>query len=531
MTIVDCTLLAEVDIISAGVVGLLALIVIVFAILSAKNWHWVNVVFLILTLITSITAIIGMTFVYQHRREGLEAYKRESKAAEDAEKRLAEVVVGDPLSVKYGKKSLRYNDNQLALAMTARGRSWRGVKVTVDGDEHKFTLGDENNSEDNAALSQGIVYAFAENGKNPGRKVPDLYIGSMFVTAETDAEGNPIPGPFTLEPVALVDVELFDNPKTTWTLYEKMPPDRRGIFKQALRSAVNSREPNAELSPAAKQRLTFVENLDDESKQLDISEFTQILKRDFLPARRLGYDANSLAYEQMIDQYAFDGQSVSRIQTYVENAPGRKSTLFEPTPEQKFIKYTFTANSEVAVKTDGIGTLEAGIFNTAGEAVVGKLMQNPDGVTFKKDDVILIDEPSSGEFEREHAGKLKKIDTIFRRELQDFPLIFKNRKVRIAKLEDEIVTAQATIVKTKAAIDKAKEQINVRTDLLSKNTEDKEGFEKDSGALQQTNASFKEQSAELAREISEREAKIESLYQQIQTRALERLRAAVSVSR
>ena len=473
-----------------------------------------------------------MTFAYQHRREGLEAYDRESKAARKAEKDLVTVIVGEQFSNKYGKDSLRYNDIQLALAMTARGRSWRGVKVTVDGDEHKFSLGDESNSEDNAALSQGIVYAFAENGKNPGRKVPDRYIGSMFVTAKTDAEGNPIPGPFTLEPVALVDAELFDNPKTTWTLYEKMPPDRHGIFKEALQSAVNSRELNAELSPAAKQRLTFVENLDDESKELDISEFTQILKRDFLPARRLGFDANSLAYEQMIDQYAFDGQSVSRIQTYVENAPGRKNTLFEPTPEQKFIKYTFTANSDVAVKTDGIGTLkDRGIFNADGEAVVGKLMQNPDGVTFKKDDVILIDEPSSVEFAREHAGKLKKIDTIFRRELQDFPLIFKNRKIRIAKLEDEIVTAKATIVKTRAAIAKAKEQDNVRTDLLSKNTEDKEGFEKDSQTLQQTNASFKEQSAELAREISEREAKIESLYQQIQTRALERLRAAVSVSR
>ena len=524
MTIVDCTLLAEVDIISASVVGLIALIVIVFAILSAKNWHWVNVVFLILTLITSITAIIGMTLAFQHRREGMLDFQKNLDMAEKAEAQVVEIVGGDPLSVQYGKDSLRYNNNQLALAMTGRGRVWPGVKVSAaEGDKRNFELQVEDDLKEKASLGGSIIYAFAETGK-----IPNRYIGSVFVevVGAEDEEKE-----YFLEPRELADLGRFNDPQTTWTLYEKMPLDRHNIFKDALVSIVNSKPENAERSPEDRQRETFVEGLTDEAKEFDISTFTQILKRDFLPAERLGYDPDSLAYEQMIDNYAFDGRSVSKIKTYIENAPGRKNRLFEPEPVQVFIKYTFTAASETAVITDGIGSLENdGMFNPAGEAVVGKLMENPEGVTFKKDDMILVDQPSAEKFTRAHEGKLKKIDEIFVRQLQDFPLIFKNRKIRVAKLEDEIVIAKATITKTQAAFEDAEKQIKEREDLKAKNTEDEEGLTRDSEALRQLIESGNQQSTELAEAIAARKERIESLYQRIKALELERLRAAVSVS-
>ena len=197
MTIVDCILLAEVDMIYAGVVGLLALIVLVTAILSAKHWHWVNVVFLILTLIASITAIIGMTFAFQHRREGLVDYKKALDQAERAEADLAEVIGGDPLSVKYGENSLRYNSNQLALAMTGRGRALRGVQVAVEEDGHKFALA----LEEKKKLRGAILYAFADSGG-----YPDRYIGSMLVAAR--------PG---VEDADLADNDLSCSQSTWWT--------------------------------------------------------------------------------------------------------------------------------------------------------------------------------------------------------------------------------------------------------------------------------------------------------------------------
>ena len=521
MTIVDCTLLAEVNMINAGVVGLLAIVVLVFAILSTKNWHWVNIVLLILTLIVSITSVIGMTQVFKHRRDGMLAYEKQRKAAERAEAEVAKIIGGDPLSIKYDTGSLRDNNNQLALAMTGRGRAWRGSDVSVaegDGNQRTVTLKNERNLEDEASLDGAVLYAFAEKDNLPVR-----YIGSVFVTAETKND-------FTIQPVALVDTQRYDDPRVKWTLFEKMPQDQHDIFKEALKSSVNNEEGNAENSPESQQRKAFVESMKDQSKELNIDDFTEILKRDFLPAGNLGYDPDSAAYEQMIDRYAFDGQSIGKIEQYIEAHPERKNREFEPTPEEVFIKFKFSADSEVAVQTDGIGSLaNDGVFNPAGEAVVGVLMQNPTGVVFKANDVILIDEPSSVEFENTHAGKLKRVDRIYVRQLQDFPLMFENMKLRAARFDQEIIVTQATTAKTQAAIKNAGQQIEVRTDLLAKSTEDEERLTKDAQNLTATLERMRQRSNEKAQQIEAAKAKNDSLYQRIKDQMLQRLRSAVSV--
>ncbi len=535
MTIVNCTLLAEVDMIYASVVGLIALIVLVFAILSAKNWHWVNVVLLIFTLIASITSIVGMTYAYKHRRDGMLVFAQQEKRALTAEAKVEEIISGDPLSIKYDRGSLRDSNNRLALVMTGRGHAWSGGTVSTDGELAKFTLKNERNFKDEAeknSLVGAILYAFAEN-KNG---IPANYIGSVSVEGATPAD-------FTLKPVDLIDAKRFENPQTPWTLFEKMPQDKRGIFKAALISSVSSQKGHSD-TPAAKQRDAFVKILQESKEnnkaliEINIAEFTKILKRDYLPANQLGYSADSLEYEKLIDQYAFDGQSIGKIEKYIESAAGRKDTVFEPTPEEVFIKFSFTADSDNAVRTDSkddngrtIGSLENdGIYNTNGETVVGKLMKNPEGVTFKTNDVVLIDAPSATTFENSHQGKLKQIDRVYVRQLQDFPLMFKNMRIRAARFVDESITAQATTAKTEVALNDAKKQIDVRTDLISKSTEDEERFQRDAENLVRTNQTLEQRSAELEEQIKNRQTRIDWQYQQIQSQTLERVRSAVSIS-
>ena len=519
MTIVDCTLLAEVDLISAGVVGLIALIVLVFAILSAKNWHWVNVVLLIFTLIASITSIIGMTYAFKHRRDGMLIFQRESKRALDAEAKLENIISGDPLSVQYGKGSLRDSNNRLALAMTGRGHAWRGCTVTADGEQNKFTLKNERNQEDEASLVGAIVYAFSENNG-----IPANYIGSVAVEV--------IESELVLKPVDLVDSQRFENPQKPWTLFEKMPQDQHGIFKEALVSKTNLEEDDID-SAVAKLVKSMQESkeISKEFVEVDIAEFTQILKRDFLPANQLGYAPDSLEYEQLIDQYAFDGQSIGRIEKYIDSTPGRSNTLFEPAPEEVFIKFSFLEDSDTAVQTDAadnVGNLaNDGLYNTAGQSVVASLMQNPNGVTFKTNDVVLIDEPSAAEFQNVHQGKLQQIDRIYVRPLHDFPLMFKDMKIRAAQFVKEKITAEATTAKTEVAWQDALKQIEVRTELIAKSTEDEERFKRDAGNLLKTNEASRQRSAELERQIKSLEAKTDSQYKQIQTQTLERLRNAV----
>ena len=519
MTIVDCTLLAEVDLISAGVVGLIALIVLVFAILSAKNWHWVNVVLLIFTLIASITSIIGMTYAFKHRRDGMLIFQRESKRALDAEAKLENIISGDPLSVQYGKGSLRDSNNRLALAMTGRGHAWRGCTVTADGEQNKFTLKNERNQEDEASLVGAIVYAFSENNG-----IPANYIGSVAVEV--------IESELVLKPVDLVDSKRFEKPPKPWTLFVKMPQDQHGIFKEALVSKTNLEEDDID-SAVAKLVKSMQESkeISKEFVEVDIAEFTQILKRDFLPANQLGYAPDSLEYEQLIDQYAFDGQSIGRIEKYIDSTPGRNNTLFEPAPEEVFIKFSFLEDSDTAVQTDAadnVGNLaNDGLYNTAGHSVIASLMQNPNGVTFKTNDVVLIDEPSAAEFQNVHQGKLQQIDRIYVRPLHDFPLMFKDMKIRAAQFVKEKITAEATTAKTEVAWQDALKQIEVRTELIAKSTEDEERFKRDAGNLLKTNEASRQRSAELERQIKSLEAKTDSQYKQIQTQTLERLRNAV----
>ena len=522
MTIVDCTLLAEVDMISAGVVGLIALIVFVFAILSAKNWHWVNVVLLVFTLIASITSIVGMTFAYKHRRDGMVLFQKESKRATDAEKKLETIVSGDPLSLKYDKGSLRDSNNRLALAMTSRGNAWQGSAASADG-LNKFTLKNERNLEEEPSLVGAIMYAFSENNGSPVN-----YIGSVSIKEETATE-------FTLEPVDLIDTQRFENPQKTWTLFEKMPQDQHGIFKRALISKVNSAEDDKD-SPAAKLVKTLEDSkeIDKNFVEIDIAEFTQILKRDFLPANLVGYAPDSLEYEQLIDEYAFDGQSIGKIQDYVENAPGRIVNKFDPAPEKTFVKFSFTEASDTAVRTDAeenVGDLKNdGLYNTNGESIVGSLQQNPDGVTFKANDVVLIDQPSAVDFANSHSGKLQKIDEIYVRPLQDFPLMFKNMRIRAAQFVVETTAAQETTAKTQVAVADANKQIEVRAELIDKNTEDIERFKRDSENLTKTNETLQGRSAELKQQIENLKTKTDWQYKQIQTKTVERLRSAVSVS-
>ena len=102
-------------------------------------------------------------------------------------------------------------------------------------------------------------------------------------------------------------------------------------------------------------------------------------------------------------------------------------------------------------------------------------------------------------------------------------------KIRAAQFVKEKITAEATTAKTQIAKENALKQIEVRTELIAKSTEDEERFQRDAENLLKTSEASRQRSAELERRIKSMEARTDSLYQQIQTLTLERLRNAVSV--
>jgi len=526
MIIPESFILAEVNMISAGIVGLLALVVIVFAIMSSKQWHWINIVLLILTLISSITAIAGMSFAYNHRRKGMIEFRNAEKLAIQKKQELDKLVNGDLLSPRFAPGSLRYIDSALSKSLTGRGRVWHAGQVTTaEGPQRTFTFTAPRDLAKGGSLKGAVLYAFSETEIG----FPSRYVGSV----QADAESNTT---LTLKPLALAEVQAYAEPKSTWSLFEKMPQDQRGVFKEMLTARVDS---NPEIPEVYKQ---FVEKLKDKNAEFDIPTFRDILKRDFLPAAQLDFDPKSREYEQLIDRYAFDGQSIGKIESWVTaNSAQRIAKRFEPKPDEVFIQYVFTKDSDpqVPVIVDGIGKLENdGIFNSGGQAVSGGLTGSPNGVTFSKGDIAIINLESADGYQTEggrvrgfaeiHEGRIEVQDKIYFRELQDLPFELQDLKIRSERIAEETMRATTANASQRIALADAAKQTQVRTQLLTSQEEDNENLTADVTAIRTSNQQKQQRLEALAQQIESLSNRIASTYRQIQSRSMQMLRIAVS---
>jgi len=247
-------------------------------------------------------------------------------------------VFGDADAIGFGKSSLRALSAQLDLLQVGQGRVWNGGAVAAADGEWTFTFPNavpEGGENQLATLEEIEVHVFSEQplqvktSEGPAQvSIPVGYVGKFRIVEATREA-------FLLEGVRVINIEEASSPSGAWTVFEKMPLDRRGSFKQAL-AAIN---PEAD-----------VENI-------SIGDFRQILESQFFPADNFPFDADSIEYEQLIDRYAFDGRSLGQIEKWVEgqiNSGNRKSGAFQPPPEEVHVKYRFNKESkEFTVDADG----------------------------------------------------------------------------------------------------------------------------------------------------------------------------------
>jgi hypothetical protein len=504
---------ADIDMVSAGIVGLIALAVVVFAIMSAKDWHWVNVVFLILTLLSAIAAIVGMTKVFDHRRSAMIEADKATKQAVQRELELQQIKVGDPLSPQYDDGSLRALSSEYTRVMTGRGRVYRGGQISAQDQMRKFKLADgkKRQLDNDVELKGAILYAFAETSGIPVR-----FIGAVQVVAETEDD-------FTLQPVALADVRAYAEPSTTWALFEKMPQDERGIFRDALIAEVDANE-NA---PEGYKNL--VKNIQDPNEEFDITSFRIALRELYLKPATLGVDQNSAVFESLLDRFSFDGQSLGTIEKWIASAPNRKSDRFEPSPEEVFVKYVFTTDAERPITVDGVGVLENdGMFDNNGLAIYSRLRQEgEEGVKFKKGDTVFVDLQSALGYQREggrvagfsetFAGAVEEKDRIYRRQLNDFPLMFKNLRLLAAQTAEDAQKAAAANDTVRVSYKDAQAQIRVRADLIAKSSEDTERLEADLATINASNQAKQAEIEQLGQRLEGLRTNIDGIYQRLKS--------------
>ena len=215
---------------SYAIFGLIFVLLIVFGVMSSKSWHWLNIVFLILTYVAGVAAAVGMSKALKLRQRDMSEAFRQEKLAETNEDAANLAISGSPNSIIYDANSLRGLNEQLNQEMLGRGRVWPSGNVTVSEKTpanrvFNFAADRGDNGPQNQMTGM-VVYIFADDVIN-GQNYPVYYIGTARIASET-------PQQIELEPVFIVDDEAYTTPAATWSLFEKMPIDRRDAFKKQV---------------------------------------------------------------------------------------------------------------------------------------------------------------------------------------------------------------------------------------------------------------------------------------------------------
>lgn len=445
------------------VYGIIFVVLIAGCVMAAKHWHWVNTVFLILTFIAGVAATAGMAQVFYKRSKAVTAYNKIVNDHAKASEQLNVAIYGKPSDIGYGENSLRGVSNKLNLELMGRGRVWSGGTVASGGENlwnFKFASpvpeGEDNQL---AQLKQIEVQVFRDQVIN-GRAYPVSYVGEFRINDAT-REG------FVLQGLQIVDAGEAASPTSTWSIYEKMPLDRRGAFKDAI-------------AAMAKEGM----NVDE----MSIDQFREILKTQFFPAEKVPFDADSADYERLIDSYAFDGMSLGKIQNWVEaNQGSRKSGPFQPRPEEVHVKYRFNkASKEYTV--DAEGNLETdGPFTPLGHAVSRNLHLGKK-VTFEEGDEVTIDQLSAEGYQRDgttiapfpQTEDVTELDRIYVRKYRDYPFMYSSLQSQAAKLVEALQGRKKDNATHDNAIAKnLQEQIQERTRIQANLESDNANMERD----------------------------------------------------
>ena len=519
-------LAADPDLIKVGILGLVFISLIVFCVVARKTWGWIDITFTILSFLAGIAAIWGATQVYSLRSKDLAAVERHTKDFEKYSLENDLLRYGDPNSLTYDPGSLRAVSGELTRELAGRGRVWSNGKVAADGNDRVFTFAQPRPDVALRPLKDVVVFAFLTQ-QIAGQDYPAQYIGSVRIVVKPDqAEtGDKV----TLAPVALAEPDEFERPSGQWTLFEKMPLDRRGSFKQAAVALLKDKRNNP---PKIKQLL---ENLQDDTADLDISLFRELLTAEYLPADLIGLDPDSREYEQLIDMYAFDGISLGKIQNWIDqNSAGRKTLQFEPPPEEVFYLYKFDKKSSKSYPVDTNGSVKVdGLFTPLGLAV-DKALHAGKEIDFKEGDKILVDQRTADGYQRGEVTippfkddeSVTLEDRIFVRQVRDFPYEFADLREQTDKMAVEIEIVDRNNATQEKALQDSRAQQAARDTLTANLEEDQTALEGDLNTIRRLLSVKSDQNAMLKQKIAALETRIRDSYSQLRGLSLDQARRA-----
>ena len=438
---------------SYAIVGLVFVLLIVFGVLSSKHWHWLNIVFLILVFLAGAAACGAMAKSLKLRRDSMtDATNWEARATSN---KLAynEAINGSSESITYGRESLRGINELLTIELHGRGRVWsRGTPSFKGGDANDpnrmFAFSQARNAVNQANQMNGmLLYAFADEPVN-GQPYPVTFVGTFRVVAET-------PEQIEIQPDFITSNDNYANPGgTSWSLFEKMPADRRDTFKNIPYENLNK-----------------TDLLGD---NFDINEYRDALVNQHLPAAKFGLDPNSEEYERLIDRHLFDGMKLGDIANYIDAQENRKNVRFEPSPEEVFVQFRFDKKVDGEFDVDAPGSLGTGSAFQDGRAV-DPALQAGKKIGFAKDETVIVDSLTADGYQRRDGQAVPgfaqqypvtEIDRYYFRQMRDYPFMLADLQRQVNRFEQETTRAKANNEVTQESLDDALAQSSIRADII-----------------------------------------------------------------
>ena len=454
-----------------AIVGILVIAFIAFIIISAKAWHWSNIVFLCLCFLAGLASLVAMAQVLDARWKVMRAVVKSEEDLERVTKQIETTLYGDGFSFDYAPDSLRGLSEALSLEMAGRGRVWKNGSIEVDGDNRtfKFAGGDRELTDDNLGMQDMLLYVFSDEETEEGVFLPVYFVGTMKVVSET-------PGSLVLEPVFIANQQEYTEIAATWSLFEKPPADQRDAFIRDTEITLD---------------------VDDPKLNEKLTEYRTILTEEYMPADSFGFDLadadQARQYEWIIDRIMFDGLPIVTIESWIETQPDRVSPRFDPPNEEVFVKYRFDSDSTRSYTVDSDGNIETdGQFTQSGMAVDPALHADGD-IEFKKDDEILVDQLTADGYQRgedvvpafSNNEPVTEIERVFVRQLSDFPYLLKTAKRQIEEYTSEIAQVEANNLRSEKAVEDAQNQSNERDEEIEQLLADQENFQRDSSLISQ----------------------------------------------
>ena len=451
---------------SYAIVGILVIAFIAFVVLSAKAWHWSNIVFLSLCFLAGLGALISMADVLEKRRAVMLDFTKSEKDLTQVNQQIEKVLYGSELADEYSPDSLRGLSEALDLQMAGRGRVWNGGTIEASDANRIFRFPAERiqneDAENQASMEDMRLFVFSDRVFEEEKVYPVVFVGTMRVVSET-------PDSVELEPVFIADENEYKSPTSTWTLFEKSPVDRRDVYVR--NSGIVIDEKDSQLN----DRLT---------------EYHKLLVEQIMPPGLLGFDINdenqAAKYEQAIDRVLFDGLPIVKIENWIETQPNRISQRFVPEPEEIFVRFRFEKASR-PYQVDSPGNLGAeGQFTKNGQAVNPALHAGGD-IEFEKGDVIQVDKLTADGYQRGEnvvpkfadIEPVTEIERVFIRRLKDFPYLLKTLRRQYDDYLDEIQRVQSNNQRSGDAIAKADSQAQERENQIQLLLEDQQKFQSD----------------------------------------------------